>query len=81
MNRTVTLAVTQMTCSPESQENQDRGEYLVRDAASKGAKIILLQELFEHPYFCKGSIFSKIYWRLNQQTMIITQNLFGMARV
>ena len=62
MSRTVTLAVTQMTCSPEPLENQDRGEYLVRDAASKGAKIILLQELFERPYFCKDQNPDYLQW-------------------
>ena len=62
MSRTVTLAITQMTCSAEPLENQDRGEYLVRDAASKGAKIILLQELFERPYFCKDQNPDYLQW-------------------
>lgn len=29
------------------------GVQLVREAAAKGANIILLQELFETPYFCQ----------------------------
>ena len=29
---------------------------LVRDAAARGAQIILLQELFETPYFCKDQL-------------------------
>ncbi|MBP45932.1 MAG: hypothetical protein QGH49_07345 [SAR324 cluster bacterium] len=62
MSRTVTLAITQMTCSAEPLENQDRGEYLVRDAASKGAKIILIQELFERPYFCKDQNPDYLQW-------------------
>jgi N-carbamoylputrescine amidase len=32
--------------------NLDRAEALVRRAAAQGARIILLQELFETPYFC-----------------------------
>ncbi|MDF1751008.1 MAG: N-carbamoylputrescine amidase, partial [Alphaproteobacteria bacterium] len=30
----------------------NKAEALVRDAAAKGAKLVLLQELFETPYFC-----------------------------
>lgn len=50
--RNVTVASTQMHCTWELQENVARAEKLVRDAASKGAQIILIQELFEAPYFC-----------------------------
>lgn len=50
--RPVTLCATQMACSWEIDENIARAETLVRDAAGKGAQIILLQELFETPYFC-----------------------------
>ena len=48
-----TLAVTQMACTDDFAANLDKAESLVREAASKGAQIILLQELFEGPYFCK----------------------------
>ncbi|HKI82059.1 MAG TPA: nitrilase-related carbon-nitrogen hydrolase, partial [Pseudodesulfovibrio sp.] len=48
-----TLAVTQMACSDDRAANLDRAESLVREAAGLGAQIILLQELFEGPYFCK----------------------------
>mgnify|MGYP000704725110 FL=1 len=47
------LAVTQMACSDDFAKNIDTAESLVREAASLGAQIILLQELFEGPYFCK----------------------------
>ena len=53
MSRNLTIAVTQMACTPDFEENRDRAEKLTRDAASKGAQVILLQELFEGPYFCK----------------------------
>lgn len=49
----VKVAVTQMTCSEDFEANLDKAEQLVRDAAAQGAQIILLQELFEGPYFCK----------------------------
>jgi len=51
--RTVTVAATQMACSPDHAANLDRAEALVREAAAQGAQIVLLQELFETPYFCK----------------------------
>ena len=40
----VIVAAVQMSCSDKVSENIDKAERLVRDAASKGAKIILLPE-------------------------------------
>ncbi|KAA5607661.1 N-carbamoylputrescine amidase [Roseospira marina] len=51
--RSLTVAATQMACSEDPAANLDRAEALVRDAAARGARLILLQELFETPYFCK----------------------------
>ncbi|SPF44336.1 N-carbamoylputrescine amidase [Candidatus Desulfosporosinus infrequens] len=51
--RNVKVAATQMSCSASIDENIAKADTLVRDAASKGAQIILLQELFETPYFCQ----------------------------
>lgn len=48
----VTVAATQMACSWDLEDNLDKAEGLVRQAAEQGAQIILLQELFETPYFC-----------------------------
>ena len=50
--REVTVAATQMTCSNETDKNVSNAEKLVRQAASEGAQIILIQELFESQYFC-----------------------------
>jgi N-carbamoylputrescine amidase len=52
----VTVAATQFACSERSAENVERAEHLVRQAAAKGAQVILLQELFETPYFCKDHL-------------------------
>ena len=52
MSRQVTLAATQMRCDWDIPGNIARAETLVRQAASRGAQIILIQELFETPYFC-----------------------------
>ena len=50
--REVTVAATQMACSNDTDKNVSNAEKLIRQAASKGAQIILIQELFESQYFC-----------------------------
>ena len=49
----IKVAATQMPCSSTVEENLSAAEKLVRAAAGEGAKIILLQELFEFLYFCQ----------------------------
>ncbi len=51
--RKITAAAVQMSCSPDTVENIKKAERLVRRAASEGAQIILLPELFERFYFCQ----------------------------
>ncbi len=51
--RTVTIATTQMACGWDKQQNIDTATELVTKAAKAGANIVLLQELFETPYFCQ----------------------------
>jgi N-carbamoylputrescine amidase len=49
----VTVAATQFACSTDRVENLASAERLIREAAKQGANIVLIQELFETPYFCK----------------------------
>jgi len=51
--RRVTVAAVQMACSWNRDENVQKAETFIRQAAHRGAQIILLQELFETPYFCQ----------------------------
>jgi N-carbamoylputrescine amidase len=51
--RIVKVAATQMSCTDVVEDNIKKAEGLVRDAAGKGAQIILIQELFETLYFCQ----------------------------
>lgn len=51
--RQVTVAATQFACSWDRAGNVDKAEALIRQAHAKGAQIILIQELFETPYFCQ----------------------------
>ena len=51
--RKVKTAAIQMQCSTELQENLEKAEKKIREAAAEGANIILLPELFEREYFCQ----------------------------
>lgn len=51
--RNIKISATQMPCTWNRQATLDKADHLVREAAQKGANIILLQELFETPYFCQ----------------------------
>ena len=48
----IKVAATQMSCCGEIKENISKAKKLIDQAAKKGANIILLQELFQTPYFC-----------------------------
>lgn len=51
--RKVKVAALQFSCSKDVQENINKAEKMVREAADNGANIILLPELFERQYFCQ----------------------------
>ena len=51
--RNVKVAAIQMRCAATVEENLQQAEKLVREAAAAGAKLILLPELWERPYFCQ----------------------------
>jgi N-carbamoylputrescine amidase len=50
--REITVAAMQFACGWDIDRNIATAERLVREAAGRGAQIILIQELFETPYFC-----------------------------
>ncbi|MGQ0383847.1 MAG: N-carbamoylputrescine amidase [Gammaproteobacteria bacterium] len=52
----VTVAATQMACGTDREANIANAERLVREAAGRGANVVLIQELFESPYFCKDHL-------------------------
>ena len=49
----VRVAAIQMACSADREANVRHAVDAVREAAGQGARIVLLPELFETPYFCK----------------------------
>ena len=58
----VQIAVVQASFAGAPADNLGRAESLVRRAAKDGAKIILLPELFERPYFCKTQLAQPLAW-------------------
>lgn len=50
--RPLTVAAVQLHCGWDLGANIALAERLVREAAARGARIIVLPELFETPYFC-----------------------------
>lgn len=52
-NKTLQIGVVQFACSDSAEENISTASRLIRAAAAKGAKIILVQELFSGHYFCQ----------------------------
>ncbi len=51
--RQLVMAAIQMACTPDRAVNIAAADAMVRAAAAEGARLILLPELFETPYFCK----------------------------
>jgi N-carbamoylputrescine amidase len=45
-----------MACGRDRSESLARAESLIRRAAKEGANVILIQELFETPYFCQDQL-------------------------
>ena len=50
------IAALQMAMTDDFDDNIATAERLVRDAARQGARVILIPELFEGPYFCKDQL-------------------------
>jgi N-carbamoylputrescine amidase len=46
------VGAVQIACSDDVDVNLDKIELHVREAARRGARLVVLQELFEGPYFC-----------------------------
>ena len=47
------IGLVQSSCSADPNENLAKAEWKIREAASRGAQIVCLQELFRSQYFCR----------------------------
>jgi N-carbamoylputrescine amidase len=52
-SRTVKVALTQMACAADAEQNLHNQMRLIDQAAGRGAQIICTQELFRSQYFCQ----------------------------
>lgn len=52
MSKAFNLSLIQTSAGADKNENLERTETLIRKAATDGANVICLQELFHTPYFC-----------------------------
>ena len=52
-SHTVTLALIQMAMRPDKASNVAKARAAIGDAAGRGARIVVLPELFASPYFCQ----------------------------
>eukprot|EP00252_Welwitschia_mirabilis_P023482 TRINITY_DN6641_c0_g1_i2.p1 TRINITY_DN6641_c0_g1~~TRINITY_DN6641_c0_g1_i2.p1 ORF type:complete len:216 (+),score=47.57 TRINITY_DN6641_c0_g1_i2:157-804(+) len=76
--RKVVVSALQFACTDDVQSNVDKAERLVREAHSKGANIILIQELFEGFYFCQAQredYFKRAKPHKGHPTILRMQNL------
>jgi predicted amidohydrolase len=68
VTRDVTLAAAQFACSWEIEANLETAERLVREAAGRGAQIVLLQELFQTRTSASRRIRGTSTWRDRRRT-------------
>ena len=47
------VALVQMKCGPDPEQNLEHAMEMVREAAGKGANVVCLPELFMTQYFCQ----------------------------
>lgn len=55
--KNVKVSALQFSCTRNVEENIKKADRMVREAAKKGANIILLPELFERQYFCQERVY------------------------
>jgi N-carbamoylputrescine amidase len=53
MGEAFRIGLVQMSCTLDPNENLEKAKWKVREAASKGARVVCLQELFRSQYFCR----------------------------
>ncbi|HMM76461.1 MAG TPA: N-carbamoylputrescine amidase [Gammaproteobacteria bacterium] len=78
--REIAVAVTQMACSWDLPANVANAERLIREAVARGAQLVLLQELFESPYFCQDQAARHFALAHEAATSPLLERLARLAR-
>jgi len=74
-NKKISVGLVQMSCSASRQDNIEKTFSRIREAASLGAQVICLQELFASTYFCWEENYD--HFRLAEAIPGETTRLFG----
>ena len=78
--RKIKLAATQMSCSWNEEENIAKAENIIREAACKGANIVLLQELFSNVYFCQQMDYQFFQYAKPAENHPLLARMRGLAK-
>ncbi|MDE7194597.1 MAG: N-carbamoylputrescine amidase [Oscillospiraceae bacterium] len=78
--RKITVAAVQMSIPETPEKSVEKADGLVREAAAKGANIILLPELFENWYFCQERRYESYKLALPLEENPAVNHFKGVAR-
>ncbi len=76
----VKVSAVQMQMSEDKASNIDKAERLAREAATNGAQIILLPELFEGYYFCKDMDEKYFSWAAPREGNKLIERFAALAK-
>ncbi len=80
MSSSVTLGLIQMRPEESMAASIDKARTMVREAASKGAQIVALPELFQGPYFCQRPDDRSAFEKAEEIPGPTTQALSALAK-
>lgn len=76
----VKVAATQMTISKDIEKNIKKAKQMVRDCASSGANVVLLQELFKTTYFCQIENYDYFDLAEEEKSSLLLQEFSELAK-
>ena len=95
MRRTIKVGLIQQSCTGNTAENMDKLKHSIEDVASKGAELVVLQELDNTLYFCQTEntslfdlaeplspfYFFRISFAIMAHTSLFRSSDFSMGRI
>lgn len=76
----IKVAITQMSCSSNYEENVEKAISMVEKCAKEGANVILLQELFSNLYFCQVEDYNKFSLAESYKTSKLIETFKEVAK-